>query len=78
MKLSSLLSTAALLALALSVLDLSLNAESLGLFAALASTLFLLGVVRDYAPRRPYWQPRHPALVPFPAPPARALERLAA
>ncbi len=39
MKLSSLLSTAALLALALSVLDLSLNAESLGLFAALASTL---------------------------------------
>ncbi len=77
MKLISLLSAAALLGLAVSVLDLSLNAH-LGLYAATASVLFLIGVVRDYAPRRPYWQPRPDNAAPFPSALTRQAERLAA
>jgi len=78
MKLISLLSVAALLGLGASILDLSVSAQSLGLYAATASVLFLLGVVRDYAPRRPYWHPQQDAPVPFPQTPNRADLRLAA
>lgn len=60
MKLISLLSAAALVGLGALFLDVSL-----GIFAATASILFLLSVIRDYAPRRPYWQPRPDNLVPF-------------
>jgi hypothetical protein len=77
MKLISFLSAAALVGLAASVLDLSFHAN-LGLYAATASVLFLIGVVRDYAPRRPYWQPRRAAVMHFPTTPARQMERLAA
>jgi len=77
MKLISFLSAAALAGLAASVLDLSFQAH-LGLYAATASLLFLLGVVRDYAPRRPYWQPRGSAVLHFPPAPARPMDRLAA
>jgi len=78
MKLISYLSAAALLGLGASVLDLTASPVSLGLFAATASLLFLLGVVRDYAPRRPYWQPRRSELAQFPTTPARPMLRLAA
>ncbi|HNC22784.1 MAG TPA: hypothetical protein PLU52_01160 [Opitutaceae bacterium] len=60
MKLISFLSAAALLGLGAFFFDVSL-----GIFAATASILFLLSVIRDYAPRRPYWQPRSENLVPF-------------
>ncbi|MDB6094671.1 MAG: hypothetical protein JWM32_2233 [Verrucomicrobia bacterium] len=78
MKLISLLSATALLGLGVSFLDFSANAQSLAVFGATASVLFLMGVVRDYAPRRPYWQPRAAAMVRFPSAPARSLTRLAA
>jgi len=74
MKLISLLSVAALVGLGVSVLDFTFVAPPLGLYAVTACILFLLGVVRDYAPRRPYWQPRPSPLVRFPA----QAERLAA
>ncbi len=77
MKFISFLSATALIGLAASVLDLSFHAH-LGLYAATASVLFLIGVVRDYAPRRPYWQPRRISAVQFPTTPARQLDRLAA
>ena len=73
MKLLSFLSATALLGLGVSLLDLTLNAH-LGLYAATASVLILVGVVRDYAPRRAYWQPRRAPLLHFPA----ASNRLAA
>ncbi|MBS0662552.1 MAG: hypothetical protein JSR48_04765 [Verrucomicrobia bacterium] len=60
MKLISLLSAAALVGLVAFFFDVSL-----GIFATTASMLFLLSVIRDYAPRRPYWQPRSDNLVPF-------------
>lgn len=76
MKLSSSFS-AALLGLASALCYVSLNAASLGLFAAAASSLILLGVARDYAPRRAYWEPRA-TVVRFPSKPASSLVRLAA
>ncbi len=60
MKLISLLSAAALVGLGAFFFDVSL-----GIFAATASALFLLSVIRDYAPRRPYWQLQPENLVPF-------------
>lgn len=78
MKLISFLSAAALLGLGAVILDLSVSSQSLGLYAVTASVLFLLGVVRDYAPRRRYWQPRDGTLVPFPHTPARQVSQLAA
>lgn len=77
MKLISFLSATALLGLGVSLLDLSRNAP-LGLYAATASVMILLGVVRDYTPRRAYWQPRGATLFQFPTSPARPLVRLAA
>jgi hypothetical protein len=77
MKLISILSATALLGLGVSLLDLSLNAH-LGLYAATASVMILLGVARDYAPRRAYWQPRPASLLHFPASSARPRVRLAA
>ncbi|MDB6168128.1 MAG: hypothetical protein JWM88_992 [Verrucomicrobia bacterium] len=73
MKLITLLSAAALVGLGVSILDLSLSVQSLGLFLATASVLFLLGVVRDYAPRRPYWQPAAEPAVHFPRRPVQQL-----
>ena len=54
MKLISLLSAAALAGLGASILEGTLNVSPLGGFALTTSVLFLLAVVRDYAPRRPY------------------------
>lgn len=77
MKTTSLL-IAALAGLAAVLLSLSIDLPSLGLFSATAALLFLIGVVRDYSPRRPYWQPRA-ALVRFPSgAAARSTARLAA
>jgi hypothetical protein len=77
MKLISFLAAAALFGIGVSLFDLSISSQSLGLFAATASVLFLLGVARDYAPRRPYWQPAA-NVIRFPRRPACALERVAA
>jgi membrane-bound ClpP family serine protease len=70
MKLISTLSAAALIGLGAFLLVLNANAQSMGLFSLTASVLFLLGVVRDYSPRRPYWQLSPVAVVRFPATPA--------
>ena len=78
MKLISLLSAAALLGLGASILDSSLNVSPLGAFAITTSVLFLLAVVRDYAPRRPYWQPSQAKVIHFPTRPARTMQRMAA
>ena len=78
MKLITILAAAALLGLGVSLLDLSVSSQSLALFGATASVLFLLGVARDYAPRRPYWQPASGNVLRFPRRPARAMERIAA
>jgi hypothetical protein len=79
MKLISLLAAAALLGLGVSVLDFTFSAASLGLFGLTASVLFLLGVARDYSPRRPYWQPTPSPLLYFPTRrPNAALQRAAA
>jgi hypothetical protein len=74
MKFLSFLSAAALVGLGVSILDLTFSAESLGVFAATASILFLLGVVRDYAPRRPYWQPASATVIHFPRRPAQVAQ----
>ena len=78
MKLISLLSAAALLGLGASILEGTLNISSLGAFAITTSALFLLAVVRDYAPRRPYWQLNQAKVVHFPTRPARVMQRMAA
>jgi hypothetical protein len=73
MKLISLLSAAALLGLGVFALDLSLNA-----YVAAASILVVLGVVRDYSPRRPRWEPVPGNTTRFPSTQARRADRLAA
>ena len=78
MKLTSLLSAAAVLGLGVSLLAGSLNIQSLGAFAITTSVLFLLAVVRDYAPRRAYWQPSSGHVVRFPTRPAQVNQQMAA
>lgn len=78
MKLISFLSAAAFLGLGVSVFALSINAHVLGSYAAAASLLVLLGAVRDYSPRRSYWEPRQARTVRFPTAPAGRVDRLAA
>ena len=78
MKLISLLSAAALLGLGVFALDLSLSAFVLGSYAATASIFVVLGVVRDYSPRRSCWEPGPSNTTRFPSTPAREVDRLAA
>lgn len=78
MKLISFLSAAAFLGLGVSVFALSINAHVLGSYAAAASLLVLLGAVRDYSPRRSYWEPGRVGTVRFPTAPAGRVDRLAA
>ena len=78
MKFSSILSAAAVLGLGVSLLTSSLNVPSLGAFALTTSALFLLAVVRDYAPRRAYWQPSSSHVVRFPTRPAQMNQQRAA
>ncbi len=61
MKLICLLSAASLLGLANCALALSTDRPVAPLFALATAVLMLLVVVRDYAPRRPLWQPFGPA-----------------
>ena len=76
MKLISILAAAAALGLGVSLLALSRGAAPEGTFAASASVLVLLGAVREYTPRRSYWEPGR--FTRFPKAPARRAERLAA
>ena len=76
MKLISFLSAAALIGLGVSALDLSLSAPVLGTYAAVASILVILGVVRDYSPRRSYCEPANTTR--FPVASVRTVQRLAA
>ena len=78
MKLIPFLSAAAFLGLGVTVFALSINAHVLGSYAAASSLLVLLGAVRDYAPRRSYWEPGRVGTVRFPTAPAGRVERLAA
>ena len=78
MTLISFLAASAAAGLALSVLDLSLSAPSLGVYAAAASLLVALGAVRDYRPRRSYWEPSHGTVTRFPGATTRPETRLAA
>jgi hypothetical protein len=77
MKLISFLSATALLGLAVLPV-IQINAVAAVLFTLTASSLFLAGVVRDYAPRRAYWEPRRAGLVQFPAMREVGSDRLAA
>lgn len=71
MKLISFLSAAASLALGVSLVAASLNAESTGIYAGAASLLIALGAIRDYSPRAARWEPgrsaRFPSARPTPA-----------
>lgn len=78
MKLLSFLSAAAVLGLGVSALAASFGAQSLGTYAAAASILVVLGAVRDYSPRRTYWEPGRANTTRFPSAPARQPDRLAA
>ena len=78
MKLIPFLSAAAFLGLGVSAFALSVNSHVLESYAAAASLLVLLGAVRDYSPRRSYWEPRASGTVRFPAAPAGRVDRLAA
>ena len=78
MKLISFLSAAAFLGLGVSAFALSVNAHVLESYAAAASVLVLLGAVRDYSPRRSYWEPRPASTVRIPTAPAGRVDRLAA
>lgn len=78
MKLISFLSAAAVLALGVSLLAASLNAEATGSYAAAASLLIVLGAVRDYSPRRSYWEPGRSRAVRFPSARRTPDRRLAA
>ncbi len=73
MKLISLLSAAALLGLGVFALDLSLSA-----YVTATSLLVVLGVVRDYSPRRARWEPVPGNSTPFPSTRGRPVDRLAA
>lgn len=78
MKLISLLSAAALLGLGVFALDLSFSAHVLSSYAAAASILVVLGAVRDYSPRRAYWEPAPAGVTRFPSTPVTPPARLAA
>ena len=78
MKLISFLSAAAFLGLGVSAFALSVNAHVLESYAGASSLLVLLGAVRDYSPRRSYWEPRPTGTARFPAAPAGRVDRLAA
>jgi hypothetical protein len=78
MKLISFLSAAAVLGLGVFALDLSLSAYVLSSYAVATSILVVLGVVRDYSPRRSYWEPGRSNVTRFPSAPARQMARLAA
>jgi hypothetical protein len=78
MKLITFLSAAALAGLGVSLLSLIFGAQSLGGFALTASVVVLLGAVRDYTPRRSYWEPRSALAARFPAAIAGRMDRLAA
>jgi len=78
MKLISFLSAAAFIALGVSLLALSLGASAVGSYATAASTLVVLGAVRDYTPRRSCWEPGRTGTARFPSAPAGHSERLAA
>jgi hypothetical protein len=78
MKLISLLSAAAFLALGVSLLALNFGAPAVGSYAAAASVLVLLGAVRDYTPRRSCWEPGRTSAARFPSASAGQPERLAA
>ncbi len=68
MKLLTYTAAAALLGLGIFTLSLALGLDSTATYAALAGTLFVKGVVRDYAPRRPRWEPsRRLGLARFPS-----------
>ncbi len=70
MKLISLLSAAAVLGLGVSALAASFSAPAFGIYAAAASVLVGLGAVRDYSPRRSYWEPGSARVTRFPSAPA--------
>lgn len=78
MKIISFLSAAAVLGLGVSALAATFGAPSLGSYAAAASVLVVLGAVRDYSPRRSYWEPGRATVTRFPSAPARSAARLAA
>ncbi len=78
MKLISFLSAAALLGLGVFALELSFSAHVLGSYAAAASILVVLGAVRDYTPRRAYWEPVPAGVTRFPSAPVAQPARLAA
>lgn len=68
MKLLTYTAAAALLGLAVFTLSLALGLDSTAAYAVLAATLFIKGVVRDYSPRRPHWEPsRRLGLARFPS-----------
>jgi hypothetical protein len=61
MKLIAFLSATALAGLGTFAIAFSLGRPATGgLYALAVIPLLLLGAVRDYAPRRPMWQPRPP------------------
>jgi len=78
MKLIPFLAAAAVLGLGVSALAASFGAQSLGYFAAAISVLVVLGAVRDYAPRRCYWEPARASVTRFPSAPVSHPTRLAA
>ncbi len=57
LKLISCLAGISLAGLGIFALDLTFGHESLTAFAVTASALLLLGVIRDYSPRRARWEP---------------------
>lgn len=68
MKLLTYTAAAALLGIGLFTLSITLGRDSTGSYAALAGMLFLVGVVRDYSPRRPVWEPsRRKGMISFPS-----------
>ena len=78
MKTISFLSAAAFVALGVSFLAASFSASALGSYAAAASVLIVLGAVRDYSPRRSYWEPGQARTTRFPAAATQASDRMAA
>ena len=78
MKFISLLSAAGFIALGVSVIAASLNAEVTGIYAASAALLVALGAVRDYAPRAARWEPGQSRVTRFASAPVTPAGRLAA
>lgn len=57
MKLITFFAACAITSLVTFLCSLPADQHTLSLFSGAAIALILLGVVRDYAPRRPLWQP---------------------